>query len=133
MPRPSEAARAHDSDIVDCLTFVDDSHVIEGSFISPFEQEKLRRFPRPGKKLFHVGASWERIAALVREARPDVVGLSCMFSSYHLSARKVAEIVKAVSPGTLVVLGGQHATSLPIGPRERRDSLHRARRSRDVD
>jgi radical SAM superfamily enzyme YgiQ (UPF0313 family) len=108
----------HDSEIVDCLTFVDDSHVIEGSFISPFEEEKLRRFPRPGKRLFHVGATWQRIAELVRAERPDVVGISCMFSSYHLSARKVAEIVKTVSPGTLVALGGQHATSLPFSALE---------------
>jgi radical SAM superfamily enzyme YgiQ (UPF0313 family) len=103
----------HESEILDCLTFVEDSHVIDGSFISPFEEEKIRRFPRPNKKLFHVGATWERIADLVRDARPDVVGISCMFSSYHLSAGKVGEIVKAVSPETLVVLGGQHATSLP--------------------
>ncbi|MGB7220553.1 MAG: radical SAM protein [Vicinamibacterales bacterium] len=103
----------HESEIVDCLAFAEDSHVIGGSFISPFEEEKLRRFPRPGKRLFHVGASWERIADAVRARKPDVVGISCMFSSYHLSARKVAEIVKAASADSLVVLGGQHATSLP--------------------
>src|SRR5262245_36463793 len=110
----------HTSEIFDGLAFVEDSHVVDGSFISPFEEEKLRRFPRPGKQLFHVGASWERIADLVRAGRPDVVGVSCMFSSYHLSARMVAEIVKTVSPDSLVVLGGQHATSLPQSALESR-------------
>lgn len=108
----------HSSEIVDCLAYVDDSHVIDRSFISPFEEEKIRRFPRPGKKLFHIGASWDRIAEVVRARRPDVVGISCMFSSYHLAARKVAEIVKTVSPDTLVIVGGQHATSLPLSALE---------------
>jgi radical SAM superfamily enzyme YgiQ (UPF0313 family) len=67
-------AAQQSSEILDCLAFVDDSHVIDGSFISPHEEEKVRRFPRPGKKLFHIGATWERIADIVRARRPDVGG-----------------------------------------------------------
>jgi radical SAM superfamily enzyme YgiQ (UPF0313 family) len=47
----------------------------------------------------------------LRKYRPDIVGLSAM-SFQYFTARKIARLIKAESPGTLVALGGYHATQM---------------------
>jgi len=47
----------------------------------------------------------------LRKYRPDVLGLSAM-SFQYFTARKIARLVKREFPGTLVVLGGYHATQM---------------------
>jgi len=46
---------------------------------------------------------------IIREYRPDIVGISCL-TSYRMNSLRLAEIVKKVNPKTTVVLGGIHAT-----------------------
>lgn len=47
----------------------------------------------------------------LRRFRPEIVGLSAMIFQYY-TARRVARLIKAESPGTLVALGGYHATTM---------------------
>jgi radical SAM superfamily enzyme YgiQ (UPF0313 family) len=64
-----------------------------------------------------VDAKFERlgyaeVVARVREARPDVVGLTA-FTNEIKPAARVARMVKALSPSILTVIGGVHVTALP--------------------
>jgi anaerobic magnesium-protoporphyrin IX monomethyl ester cyclase len=53
----------------------------------------------------------EEFQNLIQAQPPDVLGLSAMTSSYPTCA-KMARMAKAVNPRCLVMLGGQHATSV---------------------
>ncbi len=46
---------------------------------------------------------------IIREYKPDIVGISCL-TSYRMNSIRLAEIAKKVNPKTTVVLGGIHAT-----------------------
>ncbi len=52
---------------------------------------------------------WEEVRAAIAEFDPDVVGISSKTQNFP-SAMKIARIAKEHNPGTLVVLGGPHAT-----------------------
>lgn len=43
--------------------------------------------------------------------KPDLVGLSAMIFQYY-TARKIARLIKKERPGTLIALGGYHATTM---------------------
>lgn len=62
-----------------------------------------------------IGLPWKKIAQEIKRYKPDVVGISCMFSSRFLNALKIAKIVKNIDPDIKTVMGGIHAT---IAPRE---------------
>ena len=49
------------------------------------------------------------IRHILREFRPEIVGLSAMSFQYD-SARRVAQICRSVNPGIIIVLGGYHAS-----------------------
>jgi len=58
---------------------------------------------------------WQEIRNLIREEKPEVVGITATTPVYP-SALKVAEIVKAVDPRIIIILGGIHATLNPSEP-----------------
>lgn len=53
----------------------------------------------------------EEIIALLKEEKPNIVGISVLTEGRQ-AAFKLARLVKSVLPGTIVVLGGPHATHL---------------------
>lgn len=61
---------------------------------------------------YHFGATFETLAAEVAEARPDLVGISSLFSAYHREVLRSAEAIKARRP-VPVVVGGTHASAVP--------------------
>jgi len=61
----------------------------------------------------HLGLTWDEIARELKKRKPDLVGVSCSFSSQSQNAHKVAKIAKKADPGTKVVFGGAHASALP--------------------
>ncbi len=61
---------------------------------------------------FHFGASFDEIARQVAEARPDLVGISCLFSPYYREALQTARAVKAAMD-VPVIVGGSHVSALP--------------------
>ena len=58
-------------------------------------------------------AIWNELRPVLRDVRPDVVGITALTASYP-SALRVAEIVKAEMPDTKVVIGGPHPTAQPL-------------------
>jgi len=47
----------------------------------------------------------------LRKYKPDIIGLSSMTFQYY-TARRIARLIKQERPGTLIVLGGYHATTM---------------------
>lgn len=61
-----------------------------------------------GKNFLRIGLTQEEIAEKIKYHRPDIVGVSVMFTAFARDAHEIAKIVKKISPKTLVVFGGAH-------------------------
>ena len=59
------------------------------------------------------GLSDNQIMDEIKSFNPDIVGVSCMFTSYFMDAHNVARIVKEYNKEILVVFGGAHASTFP--------------------
>lgn len=46
-------------------------------------------------------------------AQTDIIGITCLFSQYWPVVRELAKALRAIFPGALMVLGGEHATAVP--------------------
>jgi magnesium-protoporphyrin IX monomethyl ester (oxidative) cyclase len=51
------------------------------------------------------------IESHIREFKPDLVGVSCMFSNRAWDAHNVCRIVKSFNPNIITVMGGSHPTA----------------------
>ena len=61
--------------------------------------------PRPFSNGDTFGASWEVIERYVVSEAPDLVGISCQFTTQFEATLQVAEIVKKVNPKIVTVVG----------------------------
>jgi len=57
-----------------------------------------------------VGMSFEAIEAQIRALKPDVVGISTIFTSIYRSASHIASLVKKINPKIITIMGGTHVT-----------------------
>ncbi len=64
------------------------------------------------KNSTRVGLSKKSIIEKLNYYKPDIVGISTMFTAYSADAHDVAKIVKKNNPKTLVIFGGAHASIL---------------------
>ena len=63
-------------------------------------------------RYYHFGKPFDEIEAEIAELRPDVVGISSLFTPYYREAIEVAARVKKNLKAT-VVMGGSHASAVP--------------------
>ena len=61
---------------------------------------------------YHFGKSFTEIEAEIAELKPDVVGISSLFTPYYREALEVAARVKKRTDA-IVVMGGSHASAVP--------------------
>jgi len=61
---------------------------------------------------YHFGKSFDQIESAIAELKPDVVGISCLFTPYYREALEVAARVKKRT-NAIVVMGGSHASAVP--------------------
>ena len=61
--------------------------------------------------LLKVGLSPREIKKVVADYQPDVIGVSCAYTSHAPDSHEIAALVKEVNPKILVVFGGAHATA----------------------
>ncbi|QEU94819.1 B12-binding domain-containing radical SAM protein [Streptomyces kanamyceticus] len=101
--------QGHHTTVFDSLAFVEDNHIVGEADLTETERAKIRHHPR-WRHVMHWGARWERIEEALREARPDVIGISCMFTPFYEAAYDVARLAKRIHPEATVLLGGQHGT-----------------------
>jgi magnesium-protoporphyrin IX monomethyl ester (oxidative) cyclase len=90
----AELVKKHSVDILDCM--------IEDPKPKPISN---------GRCL--VGLNWEKIKERLKDISPDIVGISCAYSSQYHNAVKFAELVKKCDKKAITVLGGAHPSALP--------------------
>lgn len=78
------------------------------AFIEGWDQTE-----RVSPEILLVGMSYAQIKAYIAAERPDVVGITSMFTMQRRNAHKVAALAKEVDPGTIVIMGGAHPTAAP--------------------
>jgi magnesium-protoporphyrin IX monomethyl ester (oxidative) cyclase len=61
------------------------------------------------------GTSLKDIKSKIEEFRPDIVGVSCLFSMQFCHALSVCQIAKEVDPGLITIMGGNHPSASPEG------------------
>ena len=59
------------------------------------------------------GMTDRQMEIYLKDFRPDIVGVSCLFSAKAWDAHNVCRIVKEYNPGIITVMGGVHPTALP--------------------
>ncbi len=107
----------HEVEILDCQTEKRKSIPI------PRELSYLREFypfnDRSPFKLYtgfyHFGMDWEGIRQKLITSSADVFGISSSFTPYHGEALDIARIVKEWDCAKVVVMGGAHVSSDPVG------------------
>ena len=75
---------------------------------------------------WHFGASFEEIAETVAKERPDLVGISSLFSPYYREALECARVIKRAT-GAKILLGGSHVSAMPERMLSDPDVLHHPR------
>jgi radical SAM superfamily enzyme YgiQ (UPF0313 family) len=60
-----------------------------------------------------MGLSWEALAGKIAERTPDIVGITCPFTTQVGNAIKTAEIARQEAPEAVIVVGGNHPTVRP--------------------
>jgi magnesium-protoporphyrin IX monomethyl ester (oxidative) cyclase len=63
--------------------------------------------------LITYGLSFTDLKARINEFKPDVIGVSCLFSMQYKNAHQVCAIAKELNPDILTIMGGAHPTALP--------------------
>ena len=63
-------------------------------------------------QFYHFGKSFDEIEAEIAELKPDVVGISSLFTPYYREALEIAARVKQRT-AAVVVMGGSHASAAP--------------------
>ncbi len=61
---------------------------------------------------YHFGASFDLIGAEIRDLKPDLVGISSLFTPYYREALKAASVIKD-SMNIPIVMGGPHVSEAP--------------------
>ncbi len=62
----------------------------------------------------HHGLGFDTVARRVAAAAPRLVGVSALFTAYADEARATAEAIRRLLPAVPIVVGGHHATALPL-------------------
>jgi magnesium-protoporphyrin IX monomethyl ester (oxidative) cyclase len=60
-----------------------------------------------------IGMSFDEIEARIRAFKPDVVGISCIFTSIYRTGAYVAKLAKRIDPNIITIMGGTHVTVTP--------------------
>lgn len=59
------------------------------------------------------GLTYDQIADRIEYLRPDMVGISCIFSAQYKAVRGICKVVKKLDPSIVTVAGGAHPSLLP--------------------
>jgi anaerobic magnesium-protoporphyrin IX monomethyl ester cyclase len=74
-----------------------------------FTKEKIRK--RLANDSVRIGVDDTEIEKKIRESKPDIVGVSCVFTRYFMDSHSIASITKKINPEVKVIFGGTHATN----------------------
>ncbi|MBF0194378.1 MAG: radical SAM protein [Magnetococcales bacterium] len=60
-----------------------------------------------------IGSSDAEIAAVIREYKPDLIGVSCQFSRQYKIYPQIFALIKSIGQNIITLAGGAHVTVLP--------------------
>lgn len=103
----------HTAAIFDALADSNENRVVAEADYTERDRLKVQSHPR-WSHLLTWGSPPEAIELAMVDHRPDVVGISCMFSPFYETAYEAADLAKRVVPDAVVVMGGQHPTVAPL-------------------
>lgn len=63
--------------------------------------------------MIRVGLSFEEIENIIRSYRPEIVGVSNLFTKQRENAHRIYEIVKRIDANIITIVGGAHPTAMP--------------------
>lgn len=66
-----------------------------------------------GSHVIRYGLSDDDLKKRIGKIAPDVVGVSCLFSTQADNAHNVCRLVKEINPSTVTVMGGAHPSVMP--------------------
>ncbi len=64
-------------------------------------------------RYYRFGYTREKIKELIASRRPDIVGISSLFTTYSAEAMEIATICKEIDDSIITVMGGTHPTIFP--------------------
>ena len=65
------------------------------------------------KHFLRYGLSFENIKRRIEYLKPDIVGVSCLFSAQSENVHKICELVKEMDKKIVTILGGAHPSAVP--------------------
>ncbi len=65
-----------------------------------------------GTELVKYGLSYQEIKNRISDYAPDLVGITCLYSTQYPSVRSICQLVKEISSEIITVIGGYHPTFL---------------------
>ncbi len=86
--------------------------VLDAAVEGYHHEESVETTGRAGEKLMRYGLAFSEIERRIGEFGPDVVGVSCIFSSQFRNVLDVCRAAKRVNPDIITVTGGTHPTFL---------------------
>ena len=96
-------------ELFDSLCWHSDTYIVPRTHLSEMALRKIEMNPL-FSNVIHYGASWDRVRNVIRSFEPDIVGITCSFSSYYRQAYRTAEIVREERPSARIFMGGAHPT-----------------------
>lgn len=60
------------------------------------------------------GLDWKSLEVRIANEDPDIVGISCLFSSQAWTCHKLAKIVKKIDKDIITIMGGAHPSAVPF-------------------
>lgn len=77
--------------------------------------DSLIEDPNPKYKndgTFLLGLEWNNLMGKIKECNPDIVGVSCGFTSQFKNTEKLCKLIREYKPGIKIFGGGAHASAL---------------------
>lgn len=65
------------------------------------------------KSYYRFGINNLKLAEIIKSKKPDIVGISALFTTYINESLEIAKLIKEISPFTKIVFGGNHPTIFP--------------------
>jgi anaerobic magnesium-protoporphyrin IX monomethyl ester cyclase len=75
--------------------------------------EGHRNLENLGNGLVKYGMTYQGIGDRIADFSPDLIGLTCLYSSQMPFVRKICQIAKGLNPKIITIIGGTHPTFLP--------------------
>ena len=98
-----------------CLAAVLEKHGYEVQIVDAIIEDALSGTAGVplGNGLLRYGLDDANIEKYIKSFKPDIVGVSCIFTAKYNDAKNVCRIAKNVFPDCITVMGGAHPTNKP--------------------